>query len=146
MIRGVKSLASRVTKRTFWLLAFLITVPVLLSAVIALNSLTDQLLQQETRRLREFGKNFLMSTYWELQKQEIQIKKLVSLTSELAVEELVVVFNKDFDRYAVVGPGLYLANGVTRAELDGFMDRIKDPGRNGNSPLDFISISSLTFI
>ncbi|MDJ0957952.1 MAG: EAL domain-containing protein [Arenicellales bacterium] len=135
MIRSVKSLAGRVNKRSFWLLAFLITVPLSVSAVIALSSLTDQLLQQETRRLRQFGKNFLMSTYWELQKQEIQIKKSVSLKSELGVDELVAVFDKDFDKYAVVGPGLYLANGVTRKELDGFMDRAKD--QRSSKPMVF---------
>ena len=73
------------------------------------------------------------SAYRELPHHEDPLTKLLSFHSDVGSEELVSVFNKGLDKYAVVGPGLHVVNGVTRAELDGFMERVKDQRRSTSS-------------
>ena len=138
MVTLTKSLSSRLSKRAFWLLAFLITVPISVSAVLAINKLSDQLIKQEREQLHWFGKNFLMSAYWELKRQENHLEQLLSLRAGMSSGELVALFNKNFDRYAVSGPRLYLANGVTRRRMEALKKRMGN-GENNKSNIFLIN-------
>lgn len=120
------SLHTRISKKAFWLFAVLITVPISVSAILAINNLSDELLTQQKRRLHQFEKNFLMSAFSELQNEEKRLRELASLQEDLGKEALIKVLNKSFTQYVVAGAGLNLINGINESSLGHILRYNKD--------------------
>ena len=101
--------------------AFLITIPISMSAVLVIKNLSDELIMQEKKRLHRFEKNFLMSAFRELQKEEVHLKELLSLRPDLSKDAFTNILKKSFEQYVVHGPNLNLIHGISKSRLDNIL-------------------------
>lgn len=115
---GISALTRLFAKWKPWLLVCLITIPVAVSGFIAFNTLQNELLKHERDHLYWAGKVLLLSAYSELQAQEMKMKRLLSLSTDIGQEELVKVLDRSFDNYLVVSPTQIFSKGLDQDEVE----------------------------